>query len=204
MVGKRAVPRNETAASFEVTQTRGRFSTVKTSEQARTGRIAGSGPLHHDRRRTTQRHLCWPGRSSARKERMRHGSTGAATALLLVGVLVLAGCDSGDAEQYATSRCGSGRGGGAGQRAGGGAGGGAGGAEGAGGGARVERLVVKDGQEVGSRSWSPRLSADQVDDQVRQAQAAVDAASSLGGWRRGCPPGRRCPPFSRSSRRWRR
>jgi multidrug efflux pump subunit AcrA (membrane-fusion protein) len=47
--------------------------------------------------------------------------------------------------------------------------------------ARVERLVVKDGQEVGSGDLVAELSSEQVDDQVRQAQAAVDAASSLGG-----------------------
>ncbi|HEV3464168.1 MAG TPA: efflux RND transporter periplasmic adaptor subunit [Actinomycetota bacterium] len=47
--------------------------------------------------------------------------------------------------------------------------------------ARVERLVVKDGQEVRSGQLVAELSSEQVDDQVRQAQAAVDAASSLGG-----------------------
>ena len=47
--------------------------------------------------------------------------------------------------------------------------------------ARVERLVVKDGQEVESGQLVAELSSEQVDDQVRQAQAAVDAASSLGG-----------------------
>ena len=41
--------------------------------------------------------------------------------------------------------------------------------------------MVKDGQEVGSGQLVAELSCEQVDDQVRQAQAAVDAASSLGG-----------------------
>jgi multidrug efflux pump subunit AcrA (membrane-fusion protein) len=47
--------------------------------------------------------------------------------------------------------------------------------------ARVERLVVKDGQAVEEGQLVAELSSDQVDEQVRQAQAAVDAASSLGG-----------------------
>jgi HlyD family secretion protein len=47
--------------------------------------------------------------------------------------------------------------------------------------ARVERLAVRDGQRVRSGQLVAQLSSEQVDDQVRQAQAAVDAASSLGG-----------------------
>jgi len=47
--------------------------------------------------------------------------------------------------------------------------------------ARVERLVVKDGQAVKEGQLVAELSSEQVEDQVRQAQAAVDAASSLGG-----------------------
>ncbi|HET9291624.1 MAG TPA: efflux RND transporter periplasmic adaptor subunit [Actinomycetes bacterium] len=55
--------------------------------------------------------------------------------------------------------------------------------------ARVERLVVKDGQEVAEGDLVAELSSEQVDDQVRQAQAAVDAASSLGGVAPGLPTG---------------
>jgi HlyD family secretion protein len=40
---------------------------------------------------------------------------------------------------------------------------------------------VRDGQRVRSGQLVAQLSSEQVDDQVRQAQAAVDAASSLGG-----------------------
>ena len=110
---------------------------------------------------------------------MRHGSTGAAAALGLVGVLVLAGCDSGDDGRYAAEpvrvaevveRVSAP---GAVQAA----------AQAdlkAPAPARVERLVVKDGQEVESGQLVAELSSEQVDDQVRQAQAAVDAASSLG------------------------
>jgi HlyD family secretion protein len=47
--------------------------------------------------------------------------------------------------------------------------------------ARVERLVVKDGQAVKEGQLVAELSSEQVEDQLRQAQAAVDAASSLGG-----------------------
>jgi HlyD family secretion protein len=47
--------------------------------------------------------------------------------------------------------------------------------------ARVERLAVKDGQRVRGGQLVARLSSEQVDDQVKQAQAAADAASSLGG-----------------------
>jgi multidrug efflux pump subunit AcrA (membrane-fusion protein) len=47
--------------------------------------------------------------------------------------------------------------------------------------ARVERLAVKDGQRVGRGQLVAQLSSEQVDDQLKQAQAAADAASSLGG-----------------------
>jgi HlyD family secretion protein len=47
--------------------------------------------------------------------------------------------------------------------------------------ARVERLAVKDGQRVQSGQLVAQLASEQLDDQVKQAQAAVDAASSLGG-----------------------
>jgi HlyD family secretion protein len=47
--------------------------------------------------------------------------------------------------------------------------------------ARVERLAVKDGQRVQSGQLVAQLSSEQVDDQLKQAQAAADAASSLGG-----------------------
>jgi HlyD family secretion protein len=47
--------------------------------------------------------------------------------------------------------------------------------------ARVERLAVKDGQRVRRGQLVARLSSEQVDDQLKQAQAAADAASSLGG-----------------------
>ena len=119
---------------------------------------------------------------------MRHGLTGAAAALGLAGVLLLAGCDSGDAGRYAAEPA----------RA----------AEvveqvsapgvvqaagqadlKAPAAARVERLVVKDGQEVAEGDLVAELSSEQVDDQVRQAQAAVDAASSLGGAAPGLPTG---------------
>jgi multidrug efflux pump subunit AcrA (membrane-fusion protein) len=55
--------------------------------------------------------------------------------------------------------------------------------------ARIERLVVKDGEEVSSGELVAELSSEQVDDQVRQAQAAVDAASSLGGVAPSLPTG---------------
>ena len=111
---------------------------------------------------------------------MRHGSTGAAAALGLVGVLVLAGCGSGDDGRYAAEPVRTAEvvervsAPGAVQAA----------AQAdlkAPAPARVERLVVKDGQEVKSGQLVAELSSEQVDDQVRQAQAAVDAASSLGG-----------------------
>jgi HlyD family secretion protein len=47
--------------------------------------------------------------------------------------------------------------------------------------ARVERLAVKDGQRVRRGQLVARLSSEQVDDQLKQAQAAADAAASLGG-----------------------
>jgi HlyD family secretion protein len=111
---------------------------------------------------------------------MRHGLAGAAAALGVVGVLVLAGCRSGDNGRYAAEpvrtaevveRVSA-----------------PGVVQAAGQAdlkapapARVERLVVKDGQAVKEGQLVAELSSEQVEDQVRQAQAAVDAASSLGG-----------------------
>jgi HlyD family secretion protein len=111
---------------------------------------------------------------------MRHGSAGAAAALGLAGVLVLAGCDSGDRGRYAVEAV---RPAEVVERVS------APGAVQAAGqadlkapaAARVERLVVKDGQKVRSGQLVAELASEQVEDQVRQAQAAVDAASSLGG-----------------------
>jgi HlyD family secretion protein len=111
---------------------------------------------------------------------MRHGLAGAAAALGVAGVLVLGGCSSGDAGRFAAEAVRTGvvvervSAPGAVQAAGQ--------AElKAPAAARVERLVVKDGQKVRSGQLVAELSSDQVDQQVRQAQAAVDAASSLGG-----------------------
>jgi HlyD family secretion protein len=111
---------------------------------------------------------------------MRHGRAGAAAALGLVAVLVLPGCDSGGDGRFAAEPARTAEvvervsAPGAVQAAGQ--------AElKAPAAARVERLVVKDGQEVRSGQLVAELSSEQVDDQVRQAQAAVDAASSLGG-----------------------
>jgi HlyD family secretion protein len=120
--------------------------------------------------------------------RMRHGLTGAAAALGLAGVLLLAGCDSGDAGRYAAEPV---RAAEVVERVS------APGVVQAAGqadlkapaAARVERLVVKDGQEVAEGDLVAELSSEQVDDQVRQAQAAVDAASSLGGAAPGLPTG---------------
>jgi multidrug efflux pump subunit AcrA (membrane-fusion protein) len=111
---------------------------------------------------------------------MRHGRAGAAAALGVAVVLVLGGCNRGDDERYAAEPV---RTAAVVERVS------APGAVQAAGqadlkapaAARVERLVVKDGQEVSSGQLVAELSSDQVDDQVRQAQAAVDAASSLGG-----------------------
>jgi HlyD family secretion protein len=111
---------------------------------------------------------------------MRHGLAGAAAALGVVGVLVLAGCRSGDEGRYATepvrtaevvervSAPGAVQAAGQAELKAPAA-------------ARVERLVVKDGQAVKEGQLVAELSSEQVEDQVRQAQAAVDAASSLGG-----------------------
>jgi HlyD family secretion protein len=127
--------------------------------------------------------------SSVRKGwRMRQGRAGAAAAVALAGVLVLAGCDSGDAERYAaeavrTAEVVE-------QVSAPGVVQAAGQAElKAPAAARIERLVVKDGQEVASGELVAELSSEQVDDQVRQAQAAVDAASSLGGVAPALPTG---------------
>jgi HlyD family secretion protein len=111
---------------------------------------------------------------------MRHGRAGAAAALGLVAVLVLPGCDSGGDGRFAAEPARTAEvvervsAPGAVQAAGQ--------AElKAPAAARVERLVVKDGGEVRGGQLVAELSSEQVDDQVRQAQAAVDAASSLGG-----------------------
>src|SRR5512133_2384729 len=112
--------------------------------------------------------------------RMRHGLAGAAAVLGLVGALVLAGCRSGDDGRYAdepvrtaevverVSAPGTVQAAGQAELKAPAA-------------ARVERLVVKDGQRVEDGPLVAELSSEQVEDQVRQAQAAVDAASSLGG-----------------------
>ena len=134
---------------------------------------------------------------------MRHGRAGAAAALGVAVVLVLGGCNRGDDERYAAEPVRTAE---VVERVS------APGAVQAAGqadlkapaAARVERLVVKDGQEVSSGQLVAELSSDQVDDQVRQAQAAVDAASSLGAWPRPCRRGRRSRPSSRCSRRSRR
>jgi multidrug efflux pump subunit AcrA (membrane-fusion protein) len=47
--------------------------------------------------------------------------------------------------------------------------------------AQIERLAVKDGQRVQQGQLVAQLSSEQVDDQLKQAQAAADAAASLGG-----------------------
>jgi HlyD family secretion protein len=120
--------------------------------------------------------------------RMRHGSTGAAAALLVTGMLVLGACDSGDAGRYAAeavrpaevvervSAPGAVQAAGQAELKAPAA-------------ARVERLAVRDGQRVARGQLVARLSSEQVDDQVRQAQAAVEAASSLGGVAPGLPTG---------------
>jgi multidrug efflux pump subunit AcrA (membrane-fusion protein) len=119
---------------------------------------------------------------------MRHGRAGAAAALGVAVVLVVAGCDSGDDGRYAAepvrtaevvervSAPGAVQAAGQAELKAPAA-------------ARVERLVVKDGEEVGSGELVAELSSEQVDDQVRQAQAAVDAASSLGGVAPSLPTG---------------
>src|SRR5918999_1475448 len=108
---------------------------------------------------------------------MRQGRAGAAAALGVAVVLVLAGCDSGDDGRFAAEP---GRTAEVVERVS------APGAVQAAGqaelkapaAARVERLVVKDGQEVRSGQLVAELSSEQVDDQVRQAQAAEEAAAA--------------------------
>jgi HlyD family secretion protein len=134
--------------------------------------------------------LAWGGAPmvSARKGwRMRHGSAGAAAALVVV-LLLVGGCDRGADERFAAETVRTAEvvervsAPGAVQAAGQ--------AElKAPAAARVERLVVKDGDEVGSGELVAELSSEQIDDQVRQAQAAVDAASSLGGVAPSLPTG---------------
>jgi HlyD family secretion protein len=111
---------------------------------------------------------------------MRHGSSGAAVALSLVAALALGACSSGGDDRYAAEVV---RPGEVVERVS------APGVVQAAGqadlqapaAARVERLVVKDGQRVRRGQLVAQLASDQVDDQVRQAQAAADAAASLGG-----------------------
>jgi HlyD family secretion protein len=119
---------------------------------------------------------------------MRHGSAWAAAALGLVAALVLGACDSGADGRYAAevvrpaevvervSAPGAVQAAGQAELKAPAA-------------ARVERLVVKDGQKVRSGQLVAELSSEQVDDQVRQAQAAVEAASSLGGVAPSLPTG---------------
>jgi len=112
---------------------------------------------------------------------MRHGSSGAAAvALSLVAALALGACSSGGDDRYAAEVV---RPGEVVERVS------APGVVQAAGqadlkapaAARVERLAVKDGQRVRRGQLVARLSSEQLDDQVKQAQAAADAAASLGG-----------------------
>jgi HlyD family secretion protein len=112
---------------------------------------------------------------------MRHGSSGAAAvALSLIAALALGACTSGGDDRYAAEVVRPGEvveyvsapgvvqaAGQADLKAPAAA--------------RVERLAVKDGQRVQSGQLVAQLASEQLDDQVKQAQAAVDAASSLGG-----------------------
>jgi HlyD family secretion protein len=112
---------------------------------------------------------------------MRHGSSGAAAvALSLIAALALGACTSGDDDRYAAEVVHPGEvvehvsAPGAVQAAG----------QAdlkAPAAARVERLAVKDAQRVKRGQLVARLSSEQVDEQLKQAQAAADAASSLGG-----------------------
>jgi HlyD family secretion protein len=112
---------------------------------------------------------------------MRRGSSGAAAvALSLVAALALGACRSGDDDRYAADAVHRGE---VVERVS------APGVVQAAGqadlkapaAALLERLAVRDGQRVRRGQLVAQLSSEQVDDQVRQAQAAVDAASSLGG-----------------------
>ena len=112
---------------------------------------------------------------------MRHGSSGAAAvALSLTAALALGACNSGGDDRYAAEVV---RPGEVVERVS------APGVVQAAGqadlkapaAARVERLAVKDGQRVRRGQLVARLSSEQLDDQVKQAQAAADAAASLGG-----------------------
>src|SRR5215217_8693774 len=117
--------------------------------------------------------------SSRKGWRMRRGVAGGAAGLVSL-VLVLGGCESGDAGRFAAEPArvaevvervdapGAVQAVGQAELKAPAA-------------AMVERLVVKDGQEVERGQLVAELSSEQVDEQVRQAQAAVDAASSLGG-----------------------
>src|SRR5215212_11074792 len=102
---------------------------------------------------------------------MRRGVAGGAAALVLF-VVVLAGCRSGDEGRYAAepvrvaevvervSAPGAVQAAGQAELKAPAA-------------ARVERLVVKDGQQVQEGQLVAELSSEQVEDQVRQAPAAV-------------------------------
>jgi multidrug efflux pump subunit AcrA (membrane-fusion protein) len=125
--------------------------------------------------------LACGGRKAKEGWQMRRGSTGAAAlALSLAAALALGACSSGDDDRYAADPVRPGEvvervsAPGVVQAA----------AQGdlkAPAAARVERLAVRDGQRVQSGQLVAQLSSEQVDAQVRQAQEAVDAASSLGG-----------------------
>src|SRR6266508_790080 len=121
------------------------------------------------------------GRRVRERWRMRHGSSGAAAvALSLTAALALGACNSGGDDRYAAEVV---RPGEVVERVS------APGVVQAAGqadlkapaAARVERLAVKDGQRVRRGQLVARLSSEQLDDQVKQAQAAADAAASLGG-----------------------
>jgi multidrug efflux pump subunit AcrA (membrane-fusion protein) len=112
---------------------------------------------------------------------MRRGSSGAAAvALSLAAAVALSACTSGDDDRYAADAVRPGEvvervsAPGVVQAA----------AQGdlkAPAAARIERLAVRDGQRVRRGQLVAQLASEQVDAQVRQAQAAADAASSLGG-----------------------
>src|SRR6266511_1806064 len=121
------------------------------------------------------------GRRVRERWRMRHGSSGAAAvALSLVAALALGACSSGGDDRSAAEVV---RPGEVVERVS------APGVVQAAGqadlkapaAARVERMDVKDGQRVRRGQLVARLSSEQLDDQVKQAQAAADAAASLGG-----------------------
>src|SRR6266508_1503151 len=118
------------------------------------------------------------GRRVRERWRMRHGSSGAAAvALSLTAALALGACNSGGDDRYAAEVV---RPGEVVERVS------APGVVQAAGqadlkapaAARVERLAVKDGQRVRRGQLVARLSSEQLDDQVKQAQAAADGAQA--------------------------